>query len=52
MVPHKAGEQVYEHLKANGYSVNFKTYSGMGHSSSPEEVSDMIQFLKQVIPDL
>ncbi|RHZ89985.1 hypothetical protein Glove_9g353 [Diversispora epigaea] len=52
VVPYEGGKQIYELLKAKGYSVSFKTYPGMGHSSTEEEVSDMIQFLNQVIPDL
>ncbi|CAG8559272.1 4023_t:CDS:2 [Diversispora eburnea] len=52
VVPYEGGKQTHELLKTKGYSVNFKTYPGMGHSSTPEEFNDMIQFLNQVIPDL
>ncbi|KAL1917478.1 uncharacterized protein VTP21DRAFT_3871 [Calcarisporiella thermophila] len=38
-------------LKELGYNVTFKSYRGMGHSSSPQELRDMVEFLKQVLPE-
>ncbi|KAI8051460.1 Phospholipase/carboxylesterase/thioesterase [Syncephalis plumigaleata] len=38
-------------LEKAGYPVTFKAYRNMGHSSSPEELRDMLNFLKEVIPE-
>jgi predicted esterase len=38
-------------LEKVGYPVTFKAYRNMGHSSSPEELRDMLNFLKEVIPE-
>ncbi|CAJ0640118.1 14_t:CDS:2 [Entrophospora sp. SA101] len=50
VVNYKFGKRTSEFLKNNGYNVTFKTYNGMGHSSSNQEVYDLTSFLKQVIP--
>nr|CAG8436128.1 8093_t:CDS:2 [Entrophospora candida] len=50
VVNYQFGKRTSEFLKNNGYNVTFKTYNGMDHSSSDQEVYDLTSFLKQVIP--
>nr|CAG8603031.1 6575_t:CDS:2 [Entrophospora candida] len=51
LVDYQYGKQSSEFLKKNGYNVTFETYNGMGHLFFTEQqVSDIISFLKQVIP--
>ncbi|RKP27603.1 Phospholipase/carboxylesterase/thioesterase [Syncephalis pseudoplumigaleata] len=38
-------------LEKAGYPVTFKAYRGMGHSSSPDELRDMLTFLNEIIPN-
>ena len=39
-------------LEGKGFrSVDFRTYSGMQHSTCPEELADLRRFLAQVLPD-
>ncbi|CAG8434126.1 4735_t:CDS:2 [Ambispora gerdemannii] len=52
VVPHQFGKETSNLLQENGYSVNFKTYEGMGHSSDVEEIRNVTEFLKRVIPAL
>ncbi|KAI8820646.1 Phospholipase/carboxylesterase/thioesterase [Fimicolochytrium jonesii] len=50
-VPYKWGKLSYEKIVELGKKVEaFKTYKGMGHSSSSEEVSDVAEFLTKVLP--
>ena len=51
IVPHRIGELTHEILKSRGYSAEFKTYNGLDHQTSKEEVKDVMSFLQQVIPD-
>lgn len=39
-----------ELLKGHGVDVNWKTYPGMGHSTSVKELKDIVSFLKLVLP--
>ncbi|TPX57482.1 hypothetical protein PhCBS80983_g03813 [Powellomyces hirtus] len=51
VVAHKWGKMSYDKIVELGKKVEpFKTYRGMGHSSSPEEISDVGAFLKKVLP--
>ncbi|KAG9290371.1 hypothetical protein G9A89_007102 [Geosiphon pyriformis] len=50
VVPYKLGQYSSKLLKDNGYSVSFKTYQGMSHSSGIEEIKDLEDFLRQVLP--
>ncbi|KAI9596509.1 Phospholipase/carboxylesterase/thioesterase [Syncephalis fuscata] len=50
VVQYKFGTLSEQTLKKLGYPVTFKAYRGMGHSSSPEELRDMLKFLQEVIP--
>lgn len=47
----KAGDRVNSVLKGAGIPVTYKTYRGMGHSSCPEEIADINEFLKKVLPE-
>jgi hypothetical protein len=39
-------------LQAKGFrNVDFRTYSGMQHSTCPEELADLRRFLADVLPD-
>jgi predicted esterase len=45
----KWGEESCEKLKNCGLDVQFKTYSGLGHSANDSEISDVASFLKSRI---
>ncbi|KAJ3215023.1 hypothetical protein HK099_006558 [Clydaea vesicula] len=46
------GRNSYELLKKLGFEkVNFTTYKDMAHSSSDEEIRDVANFLKKVLPE-
>ncbi|KAG0294963.1 hypothetical protein BGZ98_001550 [Dissophora globulifera] len=44
------GVQSVDLLKKNKFNVTFNTYRGLGHSSSPQEIRDVLEFLLQTIP--
>ena len=46
VVLYSNGKDSADRLIKSGYQVDFKTYSGMGHSSCNEELSDLVSFLK------
>jgi predicted esterase len=51
MVPAMVAQQTNKILGGFGYTnVDLKLYSGMGHSSCPEEMADFKTFLNRVIP--
>ncbi|CAF0899059.1 unnamed protein product [Brachionus calyciflorus] len=51
MVPLQWSEMTVKLLKTIGFSnVNFKTYRGMSHSSSPEELDDVSDFINKIAP--
>ncbi|KAF9931851.1 hypothetical protein FBU30_009431 [Linnemannia zychae] len=51
VVKYRYGEQSVETLKENHYSVRMHTYPHMGHSACPQELRDLLVFLKEVIPE-
>ncbi|BFZ00110.1 hypothetical protein BsWGS_03150 [Bradybaena similaris] len=51
LVPHKWGQATHEIIKTFNQNAQFKSYSGMGHSSSPEEMEDVKNFLLSVLQD-
>ncbi|KAK9706117.1 hypothetical protein RND81_07G105100 [Saponaria officinalis] len=47
IVPYKFGEKSSEALISSGFGdVTFKSYDGLGHSTNPEEVHDICNWLK------
>lgn len=50
IVEHKYGESAYKALEGLGVPVSFKSYRGMAHSSSDEEMEDMVRFVLSHIP--
>ena len=52
VVAHEWGQLTYNKIKELGREGvrGFRTYKGMGHSSSREEVEDLCGFLKEVLP--
>ncbi|XP_022698963.1 acyl-protein thioesterase 1-like [Varroa jacobsoni] len=50
LVPVKWGDMTAKHLKKFNPNVAFITYNGMGHSSCPEELYDVANFLKERLP--
>ncbi|KAG0348278.1 hypothetical protein BG004_005506 [Podila humilis] len=50
MVKYEYGEQSVALLEKHKYNVQFKTYHNMGHSSSLQELRDLLEFLKETIP--
>ncbi|KAF9995541.1 hypothetical protein BGZ80_009026 [Entomortierella chlamydospora] len=52
VVRYQFGERSVEMLKQNKYNVKFNTYRNMGHSSCPQEIRDLLGFLKETIPPI
>ncbi|KAF9195286.1 hypothetical protein BGZ51_002801 [Haplosporangium sp. Z 767] len=50
IVRYDYGVQSVELLKKNKYNVKFNTYRNMGHSSCPQEIRDVLQFLGETLP--
>lgn len=50
VIKYENGKKSNEFLKTSVgmKKIDFHTYNGMAHSTSPEEVADIIQFLKQI----
>jgi predicted esterase len=46
------GRMTAEVLKASGWKVNLKMYSGLEHSADPAEIDDVETYLKERIPPL
>ncbi|CAO3674154.1 unnamed protein product [Rhizopus stolonifer] len=44
------GKESADKLKSLNYPLTFKTYPGLTHSASPQEIADIAEFLKKVIP--
>lgn len=44
------GSKSADALRAAGVPVTFKTYRGMAHSACPAELSDVADFLAEVLP--
>ncbi|KAF9575563.1 hypothetical protein EC968_002499 [Mortierella alpina] len=51
VVKYEYGQQTSEFLQTHGYNVQFHTYPRMDHSVCPEELRDMLNFLKETIPE-
>lgn len=51
VVSYAYGKQSVELLQANKFNVKFNTYRHMGHGSSPQEVRDLLVFLKETLPE-
>eukprot|EP00009_Paramoeba_aestuarina_P007934 CAMPEP_0201524038 /NCGR_PEP_ID=MMETSP0161_2-20130828/21074_1 /ASSEMBLY_ACC=CAM_ASM_000251 /TAXON_ID=180227 /ORGANISM="Neoparamoeba aestuarina, Strain SoJaBio B1-5/56/2" /LENGTH=170 /DNA_ID=CAMNT_0047923299 /DNA_START=308 /DNA_END=820 /DNA_ORIENTATION=- len=49
VVNYAFGTASSQHLKENGFNVDFRTYKNLGHSVNPEEIDDVRKFLLQVI---
>ncbi|KAF9975431.1 hypothetical protein BGZ73_000936 [Actinomortierella ambigua] len=52
VVNYHFGKISVEMLKKHKYNVDFNTYHNMGHSACPEEIRDVLSFLKTTIPDI
>ena len=50
VVRYDYGVQSVELLKKNKFDVRFTTYRNLGHGSSPQEIRDLLNFLKETIP--
>ncbi|VEN59558.1 unnamed protein product [Callosobruchus maculatus] len=50
IVPYKWGQMTASVLKTMMSNVDFKTYQGVGHTSSDQELMDMKQFLEKYLP--
>jgi lysophospholipase-2 len=50
VVRYDYGLQSVELLKKNKFDVRFNTYRNLGHGSSPQEIRDLLSFLKETIP--
>ncbi|KAI9306453.1 Phospholipase/carboxylesterase/thioesterase [Cunninghamella echinulata] len=46
VVQYQFGKESSEALKNYGYDVTFKSYSGLAHSASPQELRDISDFIK------
>ncbi|XP_065570093.1 acyl-protein thioesterase 1-like isoform X1 [Artemia franciscana] len=52
VVPLHWGQESYKMMKTFAPNSNFKTYMGLSHSSSTEELSDIADFMKEIMPSL
>jgi predicted esterase len=50
IVLYEYGKRSVELLQKHKYDVRFHTYPRMAHSSCPQEIRDLISFLKEVLP--
>ncbi|KAI8364413.1 Phospholipase/carboxylesterase/thioesterase [Blakeslea trispora] len=50
VVRHEYGQESAEKLKSLGYNVTFKSYPGLVHSANEQELADIAQFIKKVLP--
>ncbi|KAI9343460.1 Phospholipase/carboxylesterase/thioesterase [Zopfochytrium polystomum] len=51
VVAYHWGKSSAEKMKELGRQTTFKTYRGLGHSANDQELSDVLKFLKEVIPE-
>uniref|UniRef100_A0A0B6ZUX0 palmitoyl-protein hydrolase n=1 Tax=Arion vulgaris TaxID=1028688 RepID=A0A0B6ZUX0_9EUPU len=51
LVPHRWGQATHEIIKSFNSKAQFKSYSGMGHSSCAEEMEDVRVFLVNLLTD-
>lgn len=52
VVAHKWGKLSAEELEKHGFTVDFRTYKGMGHSADPSEIDHLEAYLNKQIPPL
>ncbi|KAG2185296.1 hypothetical protein INT44_002086 [Umbelopsis vinacea] len=52
VVQYAYGSQSAAALKAKGYNVDFHSYPGVVHTASDEEIADVANFLKKVLPSV
>jgi len=52
VVRYNFGTLSYDFLKEAGYSVEFKTYPGVGHNVSPKGIADLAKYLEDTLPPL
>src|SRR5687767_9279698 len=50
IVPFPYGKKSADMMKTFVPNIEFKTYSGMGHSSSSQEMRDAREFIRKVLP--
>jgi len=51
MIPHDMGKLTAMKLQSMGFSdIAFKTYKNLGHSSTEEELDDVVDFVKKITP--
>ncbi|KAI8367185.1 Phospholipase/carboxylesterase/thioesterase [Choanephora cucurbitarum] len=50
VVRYEYGQESANRLKSLGYPISFKTYPGLVHSANEQELADIAQFIKKVIP--
>ncbi|KAI8889559.1 Phospholipase/carboxylesterase [Backusella circina FSU 941] len=48
----KYGQQTAEKLQSLGYDITRKTYRGLTHSASPEEIRDIADYLQKQVPSI
>ncbi|XP_005107837.1 acyl-protein thioesterase 1 isoform X2 [Aplysia californica] len=51
LVSHRWGETTHEIIKTFSPAAQFKSYSNLGHSSSPQEMQDVKAYLEEVLKD-
>ena len=51
-VAYEYGKESLELLKKAGATVTFNTYHSLGHSLHPQELEDIVNFLKERLPAL
>ncbi|MCJ1336722.1 hypothetical protein MMC09_002000 [Bachmanniomyces sp. S44760] len=52
LVRYAWGKQTRDLLKGWGFKVDFRTYGGLAHSATPEEIDDLETYLQEVLPAL
>lgn len=52
LVKYQWGVKTAETLKGWGWTVDFKTYKGLGHSADPREIDDLETYIQQRLPPL
>lgn len=51
VVMYKFGQKSVQLLQENKYNVRFNTYPRMAHSTCPQEIRDLLAFLKEILPE-
>ncbi|PWA02084.1 hypothetical protein BB558_001788 [Smittium angustum] len=51
VVRYELGLRSVEELKKNGYNIDFHTYNGLEHSTCPQELMDLANFLQTSLPE-